>query len=264
MTNQAALPKTLATASAPNPSEFRHQMADRLIAAFRTVRDETERRAAPLSPEDQLVQSMPDASPAKWHRAHVTWFWEQFLLGAHSPGYTPSNEHPVTNVTWRDAEAFCAWLSRKEGRTCRLPTEAEWEHACRAGTSTLWSFGDDFKSAREHMWSNNANLKPSLAPHAVGKLKANAFGLCDMHGNVEEMCADYRGRRYVSEPPLDDPKGPADTKQGRIARGGSYFDIPHAGRSAYRGGEPGLPFAHLGFRVVCEIPATRPAEAPAK
>ncbi|MDB5521738.1 MAG: ergothioneine biosynthesis protein EgtB [Tardiphaga sp.] len=61
----------------------------RLIATFRTVRDETERRAAPLSPEDQLVQSMPDASPAKWHRAHVTWFWEQFVLGEHSPGYTP-------------------------------------------------------------------------------------------------------------------------------------------------------------------------------
>ncbi|MDB5629403.1 MAG: ergothioneine biosynthesis protein EgtB [Tardiphaga sp.] len=61
----------------------------RLIATFRTVRDETERRAAPLSPEDQLVQSMPDASPAKWHRAHVTWFWEQFVLGGHSPGYTP-------------------------------------------------------------------------------------------------------------------------------------------------------------------------------
>ena len=64
-------------------------LRDRLIAAFRTVRDETERRAAPLSAEDQLVQSMPDASPAKWHRAHVTWFWEQFLLVEHAPGYTP-------------------------------------------------------------------------------------------------------------------------------------------------------------------------------
>ena len=63
--------------------------ADRLIEAYRTVRDETERRAAPLSAEDQLVQSMPDASPTKWHRAHVTWFWEQFLLGEHCPGYTP-------------------------------------------------------------------------------------------------------------------------------------------------------------------------------
>ena len=64
-------------------------LRERLILAFRTVRDETERRAAPLSPEDQLIQSMPDASPAKWHRAHVTWFWEQFLLTEHSPGYTP-------------------------------------------------------------------------------------------------------------------------------------------------------------------------------
>ncbi|MES2752919.1 MAG: ergothioneine biosynthesis protein EgtB [Pseudomonadota bacterium] len=67
-------------------------LATRLLAAYRTVRDETERRAAPLSPEDQLVQSMPDASPAKWHRAHVTWFWEQFLLGDHSSGYVPC--HP--------------------------------------------------------------------------------------------------------------------------------------------------------------------------
>ena len=69
--------------------ETRDQLAARLLTAYRTVRDETERRAAPLSPEDQLVQSMPDASPAKWHRAHVTWFWEQFLLGEHSQGYQP-------------------------------------------------------------------------------------------------------------------------------------------------------------------------------
>ena len=89
MTNQAALPQKLATALAPNPSESRRELANRLLAAYRAVRDETECRAAPLSPEDQLVQSMPDASPAKWHRAHTTWFWEQFLLGEHSPGYTP-------------------------------------------------------------------------------------------------------------------------------------------------------------------------------
>lgn len=74
---------------AENRQENRDQLAHRLLTAYRTVRDETERRAAPLSPEDQLVQSMPDASPTKWHRAHVTWFWEQFLLGEHSPGYKP-------------------------------------------------------------------------------------------------------------------------------------------------------------------------------
>jgi ergothioneine biosynthesis protein EgtB len=77
--------------AAPNPSLFSNSgtLAGRLTDAFLAVRTETERRAAPLSPEDQLVQSMPDASPAKWHRAHTTWFWEQFLLGQHSPGYVP-------------------------------------------------------------------------------------------------------------------------------------------------------------------------------
>ena len=95
MTPTASNSKTNLTAAVPIRSEFPHQSRDqlsgRLLAAYRTVRNETERRAAPLSPEDQLVQSMPDASPAKWHRAHVTWFWEQFLLGEHSPGYTPFN-----------------------------------------------------------------------------------------------------------------------------------------------------------------------------
>ncbi len=89
MTPPAARPKTHVTASTEKSPESRDQLAARLKAAYRTVRDETERRAAPLSPEDQLVQSMPDASPTKWHRAHVTWFWEQFLLGEHCPGYTP-------------------------------------------------------------------------------------------------------------------------------------------------------------------------------
>jgi len=82
----------IATSSAfpaKSGQEFRNELAARLLTAYRTVRDETERRAASLSPEDQLVQSMPDASPTKWHRAHVTWFWEQFLLGEHSPGYKP-------------------------------------------------------------------------------------------------------------------------------------------------------------------------------
>jgi ergothioneine biosynthesis protein EgtB len=80
-----------AVTAAPHPSLFSETgtLAGRLTEAFLTVRAETERRAAPLSPEDQLVQSMPDASPAKWHRAHTTWFWEQFLLGEHSPGYVP-------------------------------------------------------------------------------------------------------------------------------------------------------------------------------
>ncbi|PSO30185.1 ergothioneine biosynthesis protein EgtB [Bradyrhizobium sp. MOS002] len=84
MTNQAS-----ATAPAPSPSADLGGLAQRLEDAFLTVRDETERRAAPLSPEDQQIQSMPDASPTKWHRAHTTWFWEQFVLGEHCAGYRP-------------------------------------------------------------------------------------------------------------------------------------------------------------------------------
>ena len=80
-----------AALSAPSPSLLSESgsLSQRLVDAYRAVREETERRAAPLSPEDQLIQSMPDASPAKWHRAHTTWFFEQFLLGEHVAGYTP-------------------------------------------------------------------------------------------------------------------------------------------------------------------------------
>ncbi len=89
MTKPSPLPTTSPLSSPSHPADPRHDLATRLLAAYRTVRDETERRAAPLTPEDQVIQSMPDASPAKWHRAHTTWFFEQFLLGAHCPGYTP-------------------------------------------------------------------------------------------------------------------------------------------------------------------------------
>ena len=89
MTKPSARSTTSALSSPSRSADPRHDLAARLLAAYRTVRDETERRAAPLTPEDQVIQSMPDASPAKWHRAHTTWFFEQFLLGKHCPGYTP-------------------------------------------------------------------------------------------------------------------------------------------------------------------------------
>jgi formylglycine-generating enzyme required for sulfatase activity len=98
-----------------------------------------------------------------------------------SPGLEQTDDHPVVNLSWNDAVAFCEWLSRKEGVTYRLPTEAEWEYACRAGTTTRYSFGDDEASLGEFAWfEGNSNR----ATHPVGQKSRNHWGLHDMYGNV--------------------------------------------------------------------------------
>jgi formylglycine-generating enzyme required for sulfatase activity len=187
------------------------------------------------------------------------------------PGYEVTKDHPVTNITWVDAERFCAWLSKKDGKTYRLPTEAEWEYSCRAGTTTSWSFGNDIgkeTKARDYMhfhmpFKLSGPFSNPATPKAVATKRANEFGLYDMHGNVSEMCADFWDQGYyetLKEGLATDPTGPAaDPGQGRIVRGGSFLDTPATLRSAYRKGvDPTLGFATIGFRVVCEV--TLPAE----
>ena len=185
-----------------------------------------------------------------------------------NPGYTPSVEHPVTNITWKDAEAYCAWLSEKEKKTYRLPSEAEWEYACRAGTTTTWSFADELRdvNARDYMWFHSfqpgGKQNSPLTPHAVGKKKANEFGLHDMHGNVAEMCSDYFAPGYyercVKEGIVVDPKGP-DPKEApgsqRVVRGGSFLDFPQMARSGFRSSvDSTYGYCQIGFRIVCEVP----------
>jgi formylglycine-generating enzyme required for sulfatase activity len=108
-------------------------------------------------------------------------------------GLSKDDDEAVVFVTWHDAQRYCAWLSQKEGKPYRLPTEAEWEYACRAGTATKYHTGDELpkefqKNAREE-WD------PKPIPLHVGKTAANAWGLYDMHGNVEEWCLDWYGSR---------------------------------------------------------------------
>jgi formylglycine-generating enzyme required for sulfatase activity/serine/threonine protein kinase len=185
------------------------------------------------------------------------------------PGYKPTKDSPVTNITWKDAEAYCAWLSNKENKRYRLATEAEWEYACRAGTTTLWSFADDLPkaNARDFMWFHwfNPGGKPAsgpLTPQSVGRKKSNEFGLHDMHGNVAEMCSDYWGPSYYDQCSkggmVIDPKGPENNPGfGRIVRGGSFLDMPFLTRSACRNFlEPTFGYCHVGFRIVCEVPLT--------
>lgn len=178
-------------------------------------------------------------------------------------GWNVTDDHPVVNVSWNDAKAFCAWLSRKEQKTWRLPTEAEWEYACRAGSKTAFQNGDDPEGLAQagNVADGTAkaklpNLKAILAKDGyvftapVGKFQKNRFGLYDMHGNVWEWCEDwYDPGRYPEGSPRD-PTGPS-TGSSRAFRGGSWDRTAARCRSAARGGNaPTFRNFILGFRVV--------------
>lgn len=165
-----------------------------------------------------------------------------------NPGFPQGADHPVVNVTWNDAAALCAWLSETEGVTYRLPTEAEWEYAARAGTRTRYSSGDDpqmllkfanvfDRDAAAH-WPEWKRLalegRDGFAFTApVGSFAPNAFGLHDMHGNAWEWTADWHADRYYEESPVDDPPGPA-TGSVKVRRGGSWHTWALYARSSYR------------------------------
>jgi eukaryotic-like serine/threonine-protein kinase len=154
--------------------------------------------------------------------------------------------NPVENVSWNNAVEFCKRASEKTGKRFRLPTEAEWEYACRAGTKTRFNFGDDDEGLNDHGWhSGNSESKT----HPVGQKKPNAWGLYDMHGNVWEWCADWYDEKYYGRSPKADPTGPAGGKS-RALRGGSWLVLPGACRVAdRRGSDPDTTGDYFGFRV---------------
>jgi formylglycine-generating enzyme required for sulfatase activity len=154
----------------------------------------------------------------------------QFVWNA-DLGFPQTDQHPVVNISWNDSVAYCQWLSQKQsGWTFTLPTEAQREYACRAGTTTYWHFGDNADKLPEYGWFKANSGDQS---HPVGQLKPNAFGLFDMHGNAWEWCADWFGANYFANSPVSDPGGPQAGSQ-RMHRGGGWD--AHAGncRSANR------------------------------
>jgi formylglycine-generating enzyme required for sulfatase activity len=165
-------------------------------------------------------------------------------------------------VSWNDAQAFLGWLSRKEGETYRLPTEAEWEYACRAGTTSRYCFGDDPEglaavgniadgTAKEKYpdWRTIAARDGYIYTAPVGRFNPNAWGLFDMHGNVWEWCSDGYGTYYYKQSPVVDPSG-ASQATSRVFRGGSWRFDPRCARSAYRAGSsPERRNRGLGFRL---------------
>jgi formylglycine-generating enzyme required for sulfatase activity len=148
---------------------------------------------------------------------------------------TDDSRRPVETINWDDAVEFCRRLSampaeRDAGRVYRLPSEAEWEYACRAGTTTRWYCGDDEAALADVAWFNK---NAGGITHAVGKTKPNAWGLYDMHGNVWQWCADWFTADYYKGSPLSDPTGP-DVGFGRVQRGGHWGSHTSACRSAHR------------------------------
>jgi len=191
---------------------------------------------------------------------------ESKKLNWRTPGQEVDENSPVTQVSWNDAVAFCNWLSEQEKLTpsyvrdgtswmlveqpqgYRLPTEAEWEYACRAGTTTQYSFGDDWQEHDKFGWSDtNAGGRP----RGVGLLSANPFGLYDMHGNVWEWCHDWYDGKWYAQSPSDDPRGPNGASL-RVLRGGGWSGTPAFGRSSARGSSfhpPASRYNDRGFRV---------------
>lgn len=170
---------------------------------------------------------------------------------------------PADNVTWFAAIEFCRRLSempaeKQAGRVYRLPTEAEWEYACRAGTTTVFAIGDDLSSTQANFNGKHpfgdAEPGPFLNRTAtVGSYEPNAFGLYDTHGNLNEWCLDRFGRDYYRYSPSEDPRGP---RQGtsRVIRGGDWYSDARDCRSAFRYADiPEGRFYALGMRVVCEL-----------
>lgn len=217
-------------------------------------------------PAGKFVMGSPESEKGRWKNEpqHEVEIKDSFFLGIHevrvrdfrafveADGYkteaeTAGNEstwrnaidaqtddQPVVRVTWNDAQAFCAWLSKKEGKKYRLPTEAEWEYACRAGTKTRFYNGDDDATLGEVATIGYYTTTP------VGQHKPNAFGLFDMHGNVYEWCEDLY------------EKG----NSGRVIRGGGWdwCDNRLNCRSAWRGWqEPSKRLNYLGFRVARDL-----------
>jgi len=172
----------------------------------------------------------------------------QAMMG-NNPSKFKGSTQPVEQVSWDDAVDFCQRLSQKTGGTVRLPTEAEWEYACRADSRTRFCFGDSDNRLGHYGWyGSNSGSRT----HSVGQKKPNDWSLYDMHGNVYEWCADRYGDSYANANAVD-PHGP-DSGTDRVLRGGCWFYFPQLCRSAYRAkAGPGHRGYGFGFRVVLDL-----------
>ena len=217
-------------------------------------------RAGNEAPQHEVTISRP------FYMGKYEVTWEQYLqIRSGNSSNNRNDKSPAIRVTWHECLDFCNKLSARSGKTVRLPTEAEWEYACRAGTKTRFYTGDrDEDLARAGWYGADKGIGNSgMGTHPVGEKLANAFGLHDMHGNLWEWCNDWYSNNYYAESPKVDPQGPAlGLPSMRVLRGGSFYHPPDWCRSASR--FQGVPaeghhyYGGVGFRVVLELSSKTP------
>jgi formylglycine-generating enzyme required for sulfatase activity len=206
----------------------------------------------------------PDEHPQ--HHVQLAGFWLgqfpvtqaqwQTVLGRRPPGRFAGPDHPVENVTWDDAQTFCRKLSQQTGRAYALPSEAQWEYACRAGTLTPFAYGPTLTSALanyagQHVYAGEPPGEYRHVTTPVGQFPPNAWGLLDMHGNVWEWCADPWHADYTGAPSDGRVWATGGDATRRVMRGGSWHDTPDSCRSAVRSQfAPGEGEDYIGLRVV--------------
>ncbi len=244
-----------------------------------------------LVPAGEFTMGAPDAEPGRQTREgppHAVRITRPFYLGVYEvtqaeyekvTGKNPSwlsptgkgkdravgletSRFPVEMVSWNDAVAFCRRMSAlpaevQAGRIYHLPTEAEWEYACRADTRTAFSSGDTLASSEANFDGRTPFDGAARGPYLertsrVGSYKPNAWGLYDMHGNVWEWCADRYAENYYRDSPAEDPPGPS-SGDCRVLRGGSWYSAGAACRAAFRAYyTPTVSPSYVGFRVLCQ------------
>ncbi|MHB1034770.1 MAG: SUMF1/EgtB/PvdO family nonheme iron enzyme [Pirellulales bacterium] len=244
-----------------------------------------------LVPAGEFTMGSPESEPSRQGRegpVHAVRITRPFYLGTYEVtqaeyeqvvGKNPSwlspsgkgkdraagletNRFPVEMVSWNDATAFCRRMSSlpaeiQAGRVHRLPTEAEWEYACRADTRTAFCDGDSLSSTQANCDGRVPYGAAAKGPYLertsrVGSYKPNAWGLYDLHGNVWEWCADWYGENYYRDSPAEDPPGP-NSGDCRVLRGGSWYSPAASCRSAFRAYyTPTVSPSYVGFRVLCQ------------
>lgn len=184
------------------------------------------------------------------------------------PSHFKGDQHPVESISWYETVEFCARLTRHTTREYRLPSEAEWEYACRAGTETPFYFGETITTD----WANYSGADENYGAYGRGPRgtcrrattpidffeRANVWGLYDMHGNVSEWCLDHWHKTYEGAPEDGSPWLTNHEDTYRVLRGGSWRDYPWGCRSAYRSmASPSDRLSFIGFRVVCGAPSAQ-------